>query len=210
MISKQVLLINLLAGSLLLSGCDKDPLSHKGRINLPAPNTASSGNKLELINTATAAPTDKQAVRELEWDDLIPADWRPDSDLVFKYNNGEIGDDDPRIIALKKKMEQLQKLAPVNKQLDGLQVKLPGFVVPIDTDDQNISRFLLVPYHGACIHVPPPPANQIVFVKVKSGTKAKFKIMDTVWVTGTMKVEKAKNKIAEVSYTLYADKLETY
>ncbi len=156
------------------------------------------------LTTTQAAET---KVRELEWEELIPAEWMPDSELVFKYNNGEIGDEDPRIVALKKKMAQLEKLAPVNETLNGLRVKIPGFVVPLEGDGSKVTEFLLVPYHGACVHVPPPPPNQLIHVRSKPTTR---KLMETVSVTGTMKVIKTKNKIAETGYTLHADRIEAY
>ena len=48
--------------------------------------------------------------------------------------------------------------------LDGRYVLLPGYVVPLEFSDSRIIEFLLVPWVGACIHKPPPPANQIVHV----------------------------------------------
>ena len=133
-----------------------------------------------------------------------------DCTQIDQISVGEIGDEDPRIVALRIKIDKMVKLAPVNNTLDGQNIKIPGFVVPIEGDGKAISEFLLVPYHGACIHVPPPPANQIVFVRSKDGKASARKMMETVWVTGTMKVEKVKNDIAEAGYTLYADKIETY
>jgi len=202
MTTQQFFIIGLLSTLQLLAGCDKDPLSQKGKVNLPATAKKIPVNKLQLISNVQASD-----IKELEWEDLIPTSWRPDSELVFKYNNGEIDDKDPRIIALRKKMEQLQKLAPVNNSLDGLKVKIPGFVVPLEGDGKKVSEFLLVPYHGACVHVPPPPANQIVYVRSKPTVR---KLMETVWVTGTLKIAKIKNQVAEANYTLHADKIETY
>ena len=214
MFDKHQLIIGLLCSGLLLSGCDKDPLSQQGRITLPQQDSAQQeAVPVELEETQVAAadkPAEASGIKELEWEELIPTEWRPDPDLVFKYNNGEIGDEDPRIVALKIKVEKMVELAPVNNSLDGQNIKIPGFVVPIEGDGKAISEFLLVPYHGACIHVPPPPANQIVFVRSKDGKASARKLMETVWVTGTMKVEKAKNEIADAGYTLYADKIETY
>ena len=149
-------------------------------------------------------------LKELAWEDLIPKEWHPDPDLVFKYNNGEIGDADPRIKALKKKLMDMERLAPTNKELDGKRIMLPGFALPLEADAKTVSEFLLLPYHGACIHVPPPPANQIVLVKFKSGTKVVKENFDTVLVTGVLKIEKNKSDVAESGYTLTAEKVEPY
>lgn len=59
--------------------------------------------------------------------------------------------------------------APVVKALDGQNIRLPGYIVPLEVSEEGrTTEFLLVPYFGACIHVPPPPSNQIVHVKAKS------------------------------------------
>lgn len=50
-----------------------------------------------------------------------------------------------------------QPVGGVNKKLDNQDVRIPGFVVPLEGDAKKITAFLLVPYFGACIHVPPPP-----------------------------------------------------
>ena len=54
-----------------------------------------------------------------------------------------------------------------NKSLEDKEVKLPGYVIPLEYYGREINTFLLVPYIGACIHVPPPPPNQIVYVDSK-------------------------------------------
>ncbi len=58
---------------------------------------------------------------------------------------------------------------PVVAALDGQRVQIGGYVVPLDFDATTVKEFLLVPFVGACIHVPPPPANQIVYVKAEKG-----------------------------------------
>jgi len=73
-------------------------------------------------------------------------------------------------------------------EMDGLAVRLPGFVLPLEFGDtQTISEFFLVPYVGACIHTPPPAANQIVLVRLKQAYKFNG-LYDPVWVTGRLKV----------------------
>ena len=97
--------------------------------------------------------------------------------------------------------------APVVASLDGKRVHIGGYVVPLDFDATRIKEFLLVPFVGACIHVPPPPANQIVYVKVEQGFEVKG-LFDPVWVTGTMKVTPAFTGLAEAGYSLDAEKVE--
>jgi uncharacterized protein len=91
--------------------------------------------------------------------------------------------------------------------LDGKRVQIGGYVVPLDFDATRVKEFLLVPFVGACIHVPPPPPNQIVYVKAESGIDVKG-TFDPVWVTGTLTVTPAFTGLAEAGYSLDAEKVE--
>lgn len=139
--------------------------------------------------------------KEIDWDALIPEEWRPDV-LMEQYNADEISDDDPRAQQLLDKLKTLWSQAPVVPALEGQRVKLPGFVVPLEMDTKKIDQFLLVPYYGACIHVPPPPANQTVHVLTREGMAFEGQLFDTVWVTGTMRVERLSSELAEAGYRL--------
>jgi hypothetical protein len=97
--------------------------------------------------------------------------------------------------------------APVVAALDGKRVRIGGYVVSLDFDATRVKEFLLVPFVGACIHVPPPPANQIVYVKSEQGLDVSG-TFDPVWVTGTLKVATAFTGLAEAGYSLVADKVE--
>ena len=77
-------------------------------------------------------------------------------------------------------------------------------------DDKLVREFLLVPYQGACIHVPPPPANQTIYVKTDDKSAGEYGYFDTVWVTGTIKVVKSVNELAESGYTILASGVEPY
>lgn len=80
--------------------------------------------------------------------------------------------------------------APVEQSLEGQKIRLPGFVIPLERKGDQVLEFLLVPYFGACIHSPPPPANQIIHV-VMSKPTADMRMMDTLWVSGRMKILRA-------------------
>ena len=97
--------------------------------------------------------------------------------------------------------------APVVASLDGKRVHIGGYIVPLDFDATRVKEFLLVPFVGACIHVPPPPANQIVYVKTEQGFDVQG-TFDPVWVTGTLKVMTAFTGLAEAGYSLEAEKVE--
>ena len=75
------------------------------------------------------------------------------------------------------------------RQLIGKSVKIPGFAVPLEGDDgfEYIDEFLLVPYFGACIHVPPPPPNQVIHVILDEPVQFE-KLFYAVWITGIMEI----------------------
>jgi len=104
-------------------------------------------------------------------------------------------------------LQQSEAPAPVVTALDGKRVRIGGYVVSLDFDATRVKEFLLVPFVGACIHVPPPPANQIVYVKAAEGFEVSG-MFEPVWVTGTLKVTTAFTGLAEAGYSLEADKVE--
>ncbi len=93
-------------------------------------------------------------------------------------------------------------------ELDGKRVRIGGYVVPLDFEATNVKEFLLVPFVGACIHVPPPPPNQIVYVKSEKGFDVQGSF-DPVWVTGTLKTASQYTGLAETGYSIDAEKVET-
>jgi hypothetical protein len=105
----------------------------------------------------------------------------------------------------------------VNETLNEQQVRLAGYVLPLEMDGLKITEFLLVPYVGACIHEPVPPANQIVLVKSAQGIEVDGQFTP-VWVQGKMSTEIGTSKLylmdgnADIprSYTLDADAIELY
>jgi hypothetical protein len=155
--------------------------------------------------TATAA----EEPLELEWPELIPKEWQP-AQILSEYNIYELEDGDPRAFELYEKLQQLWAEAPVVEALDGKQVKLPGFVVPLEMDATQMSEFLLVPYFGACIHTPPPPANQTVYVRTGEGQAYRGEMFDVVWVVGTLRIERVASELGHAGYTLEAAQVSVY
>ncbi len=98
----------------------------------------------------------------------------------------------------------------VNKALDGATVRLPGFIVPLEAlKSGGLSDFLLVPYFGSCIHVPPPPPNQLVYVHtIKRAAIAS--IYDAYWITGKLHLQTKTTRLGSAAYELSADKIEVY
>lgn len=90
--------------------------------------------------------------------------------------------------------------------MNGKEVRLGGYPVPLETDAKGHSTlFFLVPYPGACIHVPPPPPNQLVLVRYPKGLKIED-IYTPLWVIGKLKVEKVSNDLADAAYAMEAEK----
>tara|TARA_Y100001970_G_scaffold172091_1_gene210393 strand:+ start:4094 stop:4591 length:498 start_codon:yes stop_codon:yes gene_type:complete len=138
---------------------------------------------LILILTISFTSSSNATPKEISWDDLIP--WT----AVF----------DPSEVKF-------------NEKLNNKEVKIPGYIIPLEYEGQDIKTFLLVPYIGACIHVPPPPANQIVYVD----TAAAWDSLDwwePVYVTGTIKIESRQMEFFEmvdIGYEILAGDVESY
>ena len=141
-----------------------------------------------LISFASIANPPK----EIFWEDLIPQGHvQIDTQAQANHEGSE------------QNWVQPDLDAPVVKALDGQSVSLPGFVVPLEGDSELITEFLLVPYFGACIHVPPPPPNQLVHVTIKGGVPIDS-LYDAIVVTGVIKTQTWSGEIAQVGYTMQA------
>jgi hypothetical protein len=92
------------------------------------------------------------------------------------------------------------KGTPDLESLDGKTVKVPGFMVPLEDNSRKVTEFLLVPSPQACIHVPPPPPNQMVYVKMEDdGTQVAF---GPIWVYGTLHLKSQKHQYGEASFSI--------
>ena len=104
-----------------------------------------------------------------------------------------------------------------NPDLLGKSVRLPGYLLPLEMVDQKAVEFLLVPTVGACIHTPPPPANQIVLVRYQQGF-AVDELYSPVWISGEMRAQSLSSELhlvdgqadIETSYFIDAVSVETY
>jgi hypothetical protein len=161
----------------------------------------------EKEQASTAKPA-AGGYREINWDELIPKGWDPMQGLRDK-NVGALNDSDPKVLELMRQLREIWDTAPVNDAMNGAAVKLPGYVVPLDEADGALKEFLLVPYFGACIHSPPPPANQIVHVVASKPIKG-FRSMDAVWVSGTLQAQRKDSAMGASGYTMNAALVQAY
>ena len=161
------------------------------------------------VGDRLAAPAaGKGEFREISWDDLIPTDWKPEAFLA-DLKLDELQDADPRASEAMQRMRDEWDRAPVVERLAGASVRTPGFVVPLETDGEQIREFLLVPYFGACVHVPPPPANQLIHVIPDKPVPAGWNMLP-VWVEGVMAVGRVDSEMGVAGYQLRGIKVEEY
>ena len=158
--------------------------------------------------TAPVGASSPGPVRTIGWEQLIPAGWDPYKDLKA-LNLDKLKDNDPKADEALKKMRQMWDNAPVNPLMLGQSVRLPGYLVPLEELPEGIKEFLLVPYFGACVHSPPPPANQIVHVLLDKPVK-RFRSMDTVWITGAMSATKTDSHMGVAGYRMDAKSVVPY
>jgi len=157
---------------------------------------------------AVAAGPAAPSYREVNWDDLTPKDWDPLKQFR-EMNFGALSDSDPKAIALLQRMRDTWDNAPTNVAMDGQNVRIAGYLVPLDETKDGLIQFLLVPYFGACIHTPPPPSNQIIEVRPKQPSKG-YRPMDTVWVSGTLRTLRSETYMGTSSYRMEAMRVEPY
>ena len=157
---------------------------------------------------APAPATAPATFKEVPWDDLVPKGWDP-TKRFRESKLGILSDSDPRMLQMMREMRETWDNAPTNSELDGAAVKLPGYVIPLEEARGELKEFLLVPYFGACIHTPPPPANQIIHVIAVKPAKG-FRMMDAVWVSGTLKTLRRDSVMGTSGYQMQALVIERY
>ena len=139
-----------------------------------------------LPETVTEPPVDPPAVASA--DDPTEVGWRLLANL--NYRTGETG-------------EELAALA-------GKLVKIPGFTVPLEDWASSATEFLLVPYVGACIHTPPPPPNQLVYIQMDEGKRATMDGWNPVWVEGVLEIEMTQSVYGYVGFTITGQRVYPY
>lgn len=156
------------------------------------------GSALAFAGTAAAAET----IIDLEWADLIPDDEDPDAlkalrDLgVVQHGQLSTGFEQPAATG-------------IVRDYDGKIVRLPGFIVPLKMGAEGVTEFILAPFVGACVHVPPPPANQLVFVTTPEPYESQG-LFEPVHVTGMFGASATGTQLAQIGYALSAEKIVPY
>ncbi len=179
---------------------------------------ATSNKKITTVSPEKKLP--KSDFKSIEWTDLMPKDdlealLNPPS-YVTDVEDGSAEDQIASQIkssiaaANDDRYQQALVSTSVVPEMDGKAIRLPGFIVPLEfDDDQTVTQFFLVPFFGACIHVPPPPPNQVVLVNYPEGIKLDA-LYDPFWILGILKVELTENDLATAAYTLRMQNYEAY
>lgn len=156
----------------------------------------------------------------LDWDDLIPKKGKG-TVLSIPGNSPTIGTpkredfegNDEEYAEMLDIYESQRYMQPqgsyIRSDLNGKSVRIPGFITPLEIDGENVVEFLLVPYVGACIHVPSPPGNQIIYVSKIKGISLE-KMYDPIWITGKLKAKPLTTILADVGYHMENVKIEPY
>lgn len=152
--------------------------------------------------------TTVQGFRELSWLELVPKDWKP-QEQIDQTRAQSLNDGDALAQELMRELRRVLDAAPTVGEFDGTRVRLPGYVVPLERAGGAMTEFLLVPYYGACIHTPPPPANQIVHV-VADKPQTGYASMAAVWVQGTLRATRHDSGMGVSGYRLDLNGIEPY
>ncbi len=140
----------------------------------------------------------------IEWDSLMPSNFGAAPPPTRPYSSGPIEHSGSGPSAL-----PTYSSVVLVEELIGKKVSIPGFVVPLDWDKQTISKFLFVPYVGACVHVPPPPPNQLIYAEFEQGL-----VLEEQWtpveIYGTLSGEYLETELGAAGYTIQVDTVKAF
>jgi len=194
-----------------------------------------SGEKARQLSWEDLIPSDQQSTDPLAdltdeqrekvyWlsevgENLLNSDQEADQELIdiVKKTIKGLNDSGVDVNLLVAKLTDMR--TAIVEELDGQSVRIPGYLLPLEMSGLKATEFLLVPYVGACIHVPPPPRNQIVYVKVppKKGYTSED-LFDPVWVTGVISAQPMVKDLflidgtsdINIGYSMQATHVEPY
>ena len=136
-----------------------------------------------VMSSLLSVPNAAAEPKVLEWSDLVP---RETADLRIPYGER------------------------VRQDLNTQKIRIPGYIVPVEFDEQYvITRFLIVPYFGACIHEPPPPPNQTIYAELEKGIQLDS-LWSPFWIEGMIMATKVEENMATAYYSLTANKIEPF
>nr|WP_010130922.1 DUF3299 domain-containing protein [Microbulbifer agarilyticus] len=223
----------------VLSGCSKADLSasrppetpdlHGNTDKGPDPDTGDAHSRTTSPATkgVSKAQQDRDdppyrdiEYRDVAWEELIPQEdlqalLNPPEylDAIAEGSEGDIFPEGPEGIeqaVADTPYQRALKSARIKPEFDQQNVRIPGFVVPLEfDDDQTITSFLLVPYFGACIHLPPPPPNQVIYGEFSKGFQVQF-LFDPFYIEGELRTLPTSTEQGEAAYRLNVHNISPY
>jgi len=158
--------------------------------------------------------------KTVEWTDLIPQNeldilLNP-PDYMDDIQDGSFEDQidsqlrNTTALATEDRYQQALVSTNIRPEMDGKAIRIPGFIVPLEfNSEQTITEFFLVPYFGACLHMPPPAPNQIIYVKHPEGIQLNA-LYDPFWITGVLRASLVENDLAAAAYVVEMADYEPY
>ncbi|MEM7303790.1 MAG: DUF3299 domain-containing protein [Pseudomonadota bacterium] len=157
---------------------------------------------------------------DLKWSDLVPAEGHgtllqiaDNQDIVGELDIADFAGREDKFELIQQYLDRQRALQPggstINAELDGRDIKISRYAAPITIINGKLIDFLLVPFHGACIHYPPPPANQIIYVKNAEGMDLARSHLPIV-VKGQLSAKPVATAIADVGYQMLDVTIEEY
>jgi len=158
--------------------------------------------------------------RTIEWTELMPKD---DLEAILNQPDyiDDIADGSPEdqlsnrvksaiVTASDNRYQQALVSTRVIEAFNNQPVRIAGFIVPLEFDgEQTVTQFFFVPYFGACIHMPPPPPNQLIYVSYPQGLKLNA-LYDPFWITGVIKTSLVENDMATAAYSITVNSISLY
>ena len=170
---------------------------------------------VSVLNLASAT-----VYEEIDWVALMPEDDlsallnRPE--ILNDIADGSAADSIDDFTSKQLEDEQAQRYQQalvstrVIDEFDGKPIRIPGFIVPLEqNEEQKATAFFVVPYFGACLHMPPPPPNQILYVEYKEGIAIE-NLYDPYWFEGTVKIDNHESALGTSAYSLVLDSFALY
>lgn len=153
------------------------------------------------VTTSALPARAEDSLTEIGWADLIPDSGGEELEALRQLGVVQHGE-------MSTPFDQ-EKGGLLTKEFDGKRIRIPGYLVPLAYDGTGVTAALLVPYVGACIHVPPPPPNQLIYVTTGEPYES-VGLFEPVYVTGMFGAAATATQLAEVGYALSAEEIKPY
>lgn len=212
-----LLISSVFALTLVLPGCGSGNGSEMDGENHSAAGLDSAESLAAVSSTPRLNPNE---FLEVEWIELMPKDdlealLNPPDYLAEIEDGGaedQLGDKlrSTPSSDTEDRYQQALVSTRIVEEMDGQAIRIPGFIVPLEfSSEQVTTQFFLVPFFGACLHLPPPPPNQIVFVDAPEGIKLES-LYQPYWISGMLQVSLTENDVAKAAYAMTMQYAEIY